>query len=692
MTLKTILAATAAGALVFGSTAAQADEGMWTFDNFPSAKVKAAYGVNIDQAWLDHVRKGTGRIPGCSASEVSGNGLVLTNYHCVAGCVQALSTAQVDYLKDGYLKATEEKKCPGMWLEVLQSIDDVSNQVKAAGAGKTGRDLVDATGAATASIEKASCAKTPDNHCQVIELYNGGQYKLYTFHRYTDVRLVFAPEFKTGFFGGDPDNFNFPRYNLDFGLLRIYADGKPVATPDHLRWNPETPKAGEPIFVVGNPGSTSRDDTVAELENNRDWVLPQSVIHLSERRGRLIRFTEESAENDRVGQDVLEGLENGFKVFNGRLIALTQEDVLTVKRREEADLRARVAADPKLAAATGDPWKEIADVQVVSRDLSLPVSTMEGGPSGSSALFSYAKILVRGAAEREKASADRLPEYSDSRLAQVERSLSAPRPVELGLEELNIEFWLSKAREGLTADDPNTKLLLGKESPEELADRLVKGSKLGDPAVRKALWDGGSKAVAASDDPMIKYVLSIDPTARALRKEWEARVVGPTAAAEARIATARFAVYGDSIYPDATFSPRITYGAVAGWTERGREVPPVTHLGGLFDRATGLAPFDPPQSWYAAKGRMNLDTVFDFSGTLDITGGNSGSPTLNAKGEVIGAVFDGNIHSLGGQYAYDPKMNRSVSVSAAAIQEALDKIYGRPDLVRELNASDLKAN
>ncbi|HEY3815092.1 MAG TPA: S46 family peptidase [Caulobacteraceae bacterium] len=686
MTLKKLLAATAAGSLVFAATTASADEGMWTFDKFPSAKVKAAYGATIDQAWLDHVRLGTGRIPGCSASEVSGQGLVLTNYHCVAGCVQALSTAQVDYLKDGYLKATEEKRCPGMYMEVLQSIEDVTGQVKAAGAGKTGRDLVTATGAATSAIEKASCAATPQNRCQVINFYNGGQYKLYTFHRYDDVRLVFAPEFKTGFFGGDPDNFNFPRYNLDFGLLRIYKDGKPMPTPDHLRWNPETPKAGELIFVVGNPGSTSRDDTVSELETARDWTLPHTTILLSERRGRLIRFTEESPENLRVGEDVLNGLENGFKVFNGRLISLTQEDVMSVKRREEADLRARVAADPKLAAATGDPWKEIADAQIAQHDLYLPYSTMEGSGGGST-LFGYAKTLVRAAAEREKASTDRLPEYSDSRLPQIEHGLMAPRPIELGLEQLNLEFWLSKAREGLTADDPNTKLLLGKESPEELSDRLVKGSRLGDPALRKALWDGGEKAVLASDDPMIRYVLSIDPAARALRKEWEARVVGPTAAAASKIATARFAVYGDSIYPDATFSPRITYGAVAGWTERGHEVPPVTHLGGLFDRATGLPPFDPPQSWYDAKAKLNLDTVFDFSGTLDITGGNSGSPTLNARGDVIGAVFDGNIHSLGGDYAYDPKVNRSVSVSAAAIQEALDKIYGRGDLVRELNSN-----
>ena len=369
MTFKKLIAATAGLSFVFvpprpplGRTRA-----CRTFDNFPSAKLKAAcMEVTVDSEGLARSRAPRHRPHPrlfrprrCRAPS-----LVLTNYHCVAGCVQALSTKQVDYLKDGYIKATEENRCPGMYMEVLQSIEDVTGKVRAAGVGKNGHDLIAATGAETAAIEKAACASTPQNRCQVISLYNGGQYKLYTFHRYNDVRLVFAPEFKTGFFGGDPDNFNFPRYNLDFGLLRLYADGKPMATPDHLRWNPETPKAGEPIFVVGNPGSTSRGDTVAELESARDWTLPHLTILTSERRGRLIRFNEESTENARIGQDVLEGLENSFKVLNGRLISLTQEDVLSVKRREEADLRARVAADPKLAVATGDPWKEIADAQL----------------------------------------------------------------------------------------------------------------------------------------------------------------------------------------------------------------------------------------------------------------------------------------------------------------------------------------
>jgi hypothetical protein len=262
----------------------------------------------------------------------------------------------------------------------------------------------------------------------------------------------------------------------------------------------------------------------------------------------------------------------------------------------------------------------------------------------------------------------------------------APRPVEAGLEQLNLEFWLSKARENLGADDPVTKLLLGRDSPEHLSQTLVSGTRLADPAERKRLWDGGMEAIQASDDPMIKFALQIDQPALDVRNQWRAQVTAPTTEAETRIAQARFAVYGDHLYPDATFSPRITYGSIEGWMERGKMVEPTTTFAGLFDRATGQPPFDLPQSWYKAKDRLNLNTVFDFSASLDITGGNSGSPTLNAKGEVIGAAFDGNIHSIGGDFGYDPRVNRSVTVSAAAIQEALEKVYGRPDLVKELNS------
>jgi V8-like Glu-specific endopeptidase len=684
--IRTNLAAGVALAMAFGVVGASADEGMWTFDNFPAAQVQQKYGVVVDQAWLDRVRAGTGRLRNCSASIVSPNGLVLTNYHCVAGCVQDLSTAQSDYLKNGFSAAlAEERHCPGQTLEVLLSITDVTAKVRAAGEGKGGGELDKALSAAAAAIETEACANKTGYRCQVVPLYGAAQYKLYTYRRFEDLRLVFAPEFRTGLFGGDPDNFNFPRYNLDFGLLRIYVDGKPLATPEHLRWNPAPPKAGQPIFVVGDPGGTERLRTISELETQRDLVLPIIVTRLAERRGRLIRFIEESAENARIGEDPLNSVENSFKVYKGRLQALDDRAFLQSKRDEEAALRARVAADPTLVQEIGDPWADMTAVQGAYRDLYPAYSSLETAPAGAQ-LFAWARTLVRGAQERPKPSADRLPEFADSRLGQVETQLFATPPVEPALEQLNLEFWLSKARETLTADDPAVRRLLGKESPENLSKRLVSGTKLADPAVRRALWQGGLTAVQASDDPLIRFVLASDPDAREVRKQWEARVKAPSEQASRRIARARFAVYGERLYPDATFTPRITYGAIEGWVERGQPVQPITTFAGFYDRATGQDPYEAAPSWIAAKSRVDLATPFDFAGTLDIIGGNSGSPTLDAKGDVIGAAFDGNIHSLGGDYGYDPRDNRSISVSAAAIQEALAKVYNRPDLVKELNA------
>jgi hypothetical protein len=682
--LKSLLACGAAFALAAIAGSASADEGMWTFDHFPAARVKAKYGVTVDQAWLDHVRGATARIPGCSASVVSSRGLMLTNYHCVTDCAQNLSTAGQDYLKSGYV-AAEEKRCPGMTAEILQSITDVTGRIDKARAGLSGAELVQAIGAESAAIEKEGCAGASGVRCQVVSLYGGGQYKLYKFRRYEDVRLVFAPEFRTGFFGGDPDNFNFPRYNLDLGLVRIYENGAPLATPDHLRWNPGPLKAGDPIFVVGNPGTTQRLLTVSQLETQRDFLLPLSITRTSEKRGRIIRFGEENAENARVAQDTLEFLENGFKVNYGKQRALVDKAFFGAKVAEEAELRAKWAADPALQKEIGDPWADLEKVQAAYRELYLDYDYLETGAGSGSSLFSWARGLVRAAQERAKPDAERRPEYREVRLPAVQRNLLADEPVKPGIEQLDLEFWLAKAREYLGADDATTKLLLGRESPEALSARLVAGTRLGDPAVRKALWDGGLEAVTKSDDPMIRYVLSIDAAAKDARAQWEARVSGPTSAAQARIARARFKAYGDRLYPDATFSPRITYGAIEGWTERGHEITPFTTLAGLYERDTGQWPYQLPESWLKARDRLKLDTQFDFSGTLDIVGGNSGSPTLNARGEVVGAVFDGNIHSLGGSYGYDPRLNRSISVTAAAIQEALAKVYGRTDLVQELN-------
>lgn len=663
-----------------------ADEGMWTFDNFPVAKVKAAYGVNITPAWLDKVRGAAVRLStGCSASVVSATGLVLTNNHCVAECTQDLSSTGHDYYTHGYIAdgSNQEKKCAGMQAEILTSINDVTSKVTAANETLTGDALVKARIAVTSTIEQQGCPDHQTTRCQVVNLYHGGQYKLYRYRKYSDVRIVFAPGVQTAFFGGDPDNFNFPRYDLDSAFVRLYEGGRVVATPDHLSWNPANPTAGQPVFVAGNPGGTDRQLTVAQLETQRDLTLPDRLVEFAELRGRLIRFGEESEEHRRIAQDALFGLENTYKVYKGRLSALDDPALLERKRQQETALRAKlVTVKAQLPADFGDPWATLDATQQKMAALYHPYSYVEGGPLGSR-LFGYARTLVRVATEQQKPSADRLPGYSESQLPLLRKQLLDVKPVEPALEELSLEFWLAKARENLTVDSPQSKLLLGSDSPDELSARLAT-SKLGDPAVRQALFAGGMTAIAASRDPMIQFVLRIDPDARQLRTMWNEQVSGPTTIASEKIAKARFAVFGDTIYPDATFTLRLSYGKVAGWTYRGTTVPPFTYFPGLYERATGKPPFDLDPRWIAAKAKLASTIVFDLSTTNDIIGGNSGSPLINARAEVIGAVFDGNIHSLGGDYGYDPTLNRTVAVSAAAISEALDKVYGAHSLVREL--------
>lgn len=675
-----------AAAFAISAGPASADEGMWTFDNFPLAKVNAAYGLKLDQAWLDRVQGASVRLTtGCSASLVSKTGLVLTNHHCVVECVQDLSSAQTDFVKAGFAAATreEEKKCPGMQAEVLTSITDLTKDILAATAGKTGQDFVKARDAAMAGAEQAACAGDPLLRCQVVSLYRGGQFKLYKYRKYADVRLVFAPEFATAFFGGDPDNFNFPRFNLDMGFLRLYEDGKPVATPQHLTWVTRAPKEGEATFVSGNPGSTNRLMTMAQLGTLRDLTIPVGQLQRSEMRGRLTRFSEESAEHKRVATDPLFGIENSFKVFYGQQSALNDKAFMDAKRAQEAELKAKIAADPKLAAEIGDPWGEIEKAQAAYANNYLRYRQIEGGATYSN-LYHYAEMLVRAAQERAKPSAERLPEYADTRLPLLEKQLLDVKPIDAELEENALGFWLSKTREYLTTDDAAVKALLGKESPEGLAQRSVAGSKLADPAVRKALWDGGLAAVEASDDPMIQLFLRNDPAARAVRKTWDAEVAGPTDRAAERVARAKFAAYGDAVYPDATFTPRLSYGKVAGWTYRGTTVPATTNFAGLYERATGAEPYQLAPRWIAAKDKVNPTTVYNFVTTNDIIGGNSGSPVVNAKGEVLGAAFDGNIHSLGGAFGYDGSINRTVVVATSAATEALSKVYGQTALVKEL--------
>jgi hypothetical protein len=686
---RSLLLAGAAAALTALAGRAFADEGMWTFDNFPSAVVKAKYGVTIDKAWLDRVQHAAVRLStGCSASVVSPEGLVLTNHHCVSDCAQDLSTPQQDHIKTGFIAPTrrDERLCPGMQAEILTNISDVTDRVNAAVAAKTGPDFVKARDAVIAAIEQEGCAgRTATLRCQVVTLYQGGQYKLYTYRKYSDVRLVFAPELATAFFGGDPDNFNFPRYDLDSAFVRLYENGQPVKTPDHLRWTTAPPAAGEPVFVAGNPGSTQRLYTADQLLMLRNNSLPQTLLQFSELRGRLIRFGEEGPEQARVATHLLFIIENSFKALYGQLQALDEPGFIDAKREADLALKAKVEADPKLKTDVGDPWSEIAGAQSFYAGVYPAYTLLEARPAYGSELFGYARSLVRAAAERQKPNAERLPAYTDSRLPLLEKEVTDARPIDPALEELTLEFWLTKVREYLTADAPETKLMLGKDSPEELAKRLA-GSRLTDPEYRKQLWEGGAAAIEASDDPLIRYVVATDPAARALRKTVDEKVNGPVQRAQSRIAKARFAIYGTSIYPDATFTLRLSYGKIDGWTVHDQTIPPFTHFKGLYERATGQPPFQLTQRWIDAQPKLNPDTVFDMAASIDIIGGNSGSPLINARGEVIGAVFDGNIYSLGGAFAYDGRLNRGVAVSTAAVTEALEKVYGDTELVRELRA------
>ena len=677
MRLSTAIAFAAVAALPF--TAARADEGMWTFDAFPAAKMRADYGWAPDQAWLDKVRAAAVRLTGgCSASFVSADGLILTNHHCVADCLQDNSSAKVDYLKSGFTAAarSEEKLCPGQQAEVVTAIRDVTADVKGAIGAASGLAAVKAKTAAIARIESAGCPDTKTARCQVVTLYGGGQYKLYTYRKYSDVRIVWAPEAKAPQFGGDPDNFNFPRYALDAAFLRAYENGRPVATPQHLSWAARPPVEGEATFVVGNPGSTQRLLTQDQLAFQKEVVAPLNVLAFSELRGRLISAMKQSPARAREGKEELDSVENSLKVYIGRVKAFNDPAFMGKLAAAETDLRAKSQGN----AAIGDPWTDIGKATAAYREIYLPYRFIQP----TSDLYVYAASLVRAAEERTKPNGERLPAYTDSALPLLEKQVLDPQPIHPWLEQLELEWSLSKAREYLGADDPDTKLMLGKESPEGLAARLVAGTRLADPAYRKALWAGGKAAIEASKDPMILFARKLDSRYRQLQEEVDARYLGPVTAAQARLSDARFAAYGDTLYPDATFTLRISYGKVLGWTERGRAVPPVTLLGGTFERATGADPFDLPRAFVTARGRIDPSTVYDFVTTNDIIGGNSGSPVIDRSGAVIGAAFDGNIHSLAGNYGYDQTLNRTVVVSTDAIEEALEKIYPAPALVAEL--------
>jgi Peptidase S46 len=676
--------------LVLASVAALpafADEGMWTFDNFPAITVKQLHGVDVTPAWLDHVRLSTIRLSNCTGAFVSPEGLILTNHHCVESCLAELSTKNKSLVELGFAAADRkaEERCPAQLADVLVGTENVTDAISSAIAGLSDTAANDARKRTLTTLEQA-CeqasikAKSGKLRCQVVTLYQGGQYFLYKYKRYDDVRLVFAPEADIGSFGGDPDNFQFPRWSLDFSVLRAYENEKPANTPHYLEIKFAGPSVNQLVFVAGHPGSTARLQTRAQLEFDRDVPLPGTLMRGSELRGRFIQFGTANPADERIVQAPLNSLQNTIKVRRKQLDALNDDALLVGKSEAEERLRASAHFGGE------DPWHEIESAIARERALYLEYSFLESAAGFNSTLFRDARLLVRGADERTKRNIDRLREFTDASLPMIQRELFARVPVYSELEELTLSFSLERMREWLGPDHPMVRRLLSKESPDSMATRLIAETKLDDAETRKKLWQGGKAAVDASLDPMIGLARAVDHDARAIRKRFEDEVEAPTAAAAQRIAAARFKAYGTNVYPDATFTLRLNYGTVQGWIEYGAPIDPFTHLGRAFERATGSPPFKIPDRWMKVKDQLDMRTPFCISTNNDIVGGNSGSPLIDADGKIVGLMFDGNIHSIAGHYWFDAKTNRAIGVHPAIIREALDKVYGAKALLTELGA------
>jgi len=663
-----------------------ADEGMWTFDNFPAEAVKHSYDVQVTPAWLDHVRLSTLRLTNCTAAFVSSEGLLITNHHCMESCLGELSSKDNSLLERGFLAPSRgaERRCATQIADVLIATENITAEVAKAAIGKSDQAANEARKKTLTALEQA-CELASDKgksgrlKCQAVTLYEGGQYFLYKYKRYDDVRLVFTPETDIAAFGGDPDNFQFPRWSLDIAILRAYERGKPAKTPNFLKVNFAGPRSDQLVFVSGHPGSTSRLETQAQLEFERDVFLPATLLRTAELRGGYIEYGRANQADRELVQGPLSSLENGIKVHRKLLDALHDDSLMARKKAEEENLRS-------LAKFTGpDPWQQIETATANERAMYLPYSFIEGAAGFNTILFRYARLLLRGAAERSKPNTERLREFTDAATPRIEQQLYARVPIYAEVEALTLSFSLQRMREWLGPDYPLVRNLLSRESPETLATRLVAETKLDDPAVRKQLWEGGKAAVDASRDPMIELARAVDVDARALRKKLEDEVEAPQTAASAKIAAERFKVFGTRVYPDATFTLRLNYGKVAGWLENGTPVDPFTHLSRAFDRATGASPFKIPDSWTTVKDRLDLHTPFCISTNNDIVGGNSGSPLIDAQGSMVGLMFDGNIDSIAGTYWFDPDKNRAIAVHPAIIREALEKVYGAKALLAELD-------
>lgn len=670
------------------SSSLKADEGMWLFNNPPRKLLKERYNFEITDAWLDHVQKSSVRFnSGGSGSFVSEDGLVLSNHHVGADALQKFGDQTHDYLRDGFYARTpaEERRCLDLELNVLMSIEDVTARVNAAiKAEMTAEQSFLARRAVIAQIEKESLDKT-GLRSDVITLYQGGQYHLYRFKKYTDVRLVFAPEQQTAFYGGDPDNFEYPRYDLDICLFRVYEHGKPAKLDHYLKWSEAGVSDNELVFVSGHPGRTSRLFTVSELEYVRDQRLPYALDRLRDLEVLLLSYSARSIENARRAKEDLFGVQNSRKALNGELAGILDPNLMEQKQTAEKRLRAAVGARAQFKEAAG-AWDRIAEAQKVIAEQALRYNLLEMGQGFHCDLFGIARTLLRAAEEKPKPNTERLREFGEAGLASLEFQLFSEKPIYDDLEQLLLADSLTFLTGKLGFSDPLVQKVLAGKSPRERASELVRGTKVKDVALRKRLYSGGITAVEAAHDPMIELARLIDDEARAVRKIVDTQNEAKQQA-YAQIAKARFAIEATSTYPDATFTLRLAYGTVKGYEENGSQIPFETTFAGLYERGQehqNRPPFDIPSRWLERKSELDLETPFDFVNTADIIGGNSGSPVINRKGQFVGIIFDGNIQSLVLDFAYTDKQARAVAVCSQAIIEALRKVYDANRLADEL--------
>ncbi|MGB8959443.1 MAG: S46 family peptidase [Candidatus Aminicenantales bacterium] len=680
-----IFAALLAALLVLS---ASADEGMWLFNAPPKDILQKKYGFTVTPEFMDHLRLASISFGGASGSFISPDGLVLTNHHVGRGAIQNLSTKDRDLMKTGFYARTqaEELKVPGMELRVLIGITDVTDKVRGAEKpGMTPVESADARQKVIAGLEKEASG-TPGTRGGVVTLYSGGMYHLYTFRLYNDVRLVFAPEYLAAFFGGDQDNFTYPRYDLDISLFRIYENDRPFKSDNYIKWSTTPLREGELVLCSGHPGSTGRLLTMSQLEFLRDTSYPFAIANLKRRQAFMRAYASKGEEESRIAMRNLFGIENSLKATIGYQSGLLDKALMAKKLGEEQALRAQVAKSPDLEKEYGSAWDELAAAEKDYASFFKPFTFFERANGFYTTYFTMARTIVRLAAEKPKPNADRLREFRDASLPSVERGILSPAPIYDDFEAVKLGDSLAQLKEELP-DMIEVRWILGDRSPQDVARELVAGTKLKDVELRKKLVAGGLEAVYQCQDPMIKLALLVDPVSRGLRARYEKQVDAVETRNGTRIANVMFKLEGTSIPPDATGTLRLSFGAVKGYVENGRKIPFQTTFAGLYEKSAKAGnknPYELPASFIAKKSAVNLATPINFVATADSIGGNSGSPLVNRKGEFVGVLFDGNIQSLPTRFVYEDTISRSVMVHGQGIIEALIKIYDAKPLVDEI--------